>query len=821
MFRARLGVRTRILAIALVPSLTLLVVGVGTAGYLVAQGGKAQDWASQNQQLIPSVTELLAAVQQERQLTIATLTGDDSAQPTLGTARTRLDSTLRGLVEASAGLREVDDSQIGDDAANFVTLGTQMTQVRTATDAGQMPVPDAYMFYNRLLDVITYGTEVAENTAPDAEIGGRIADGKRLFLAADAMSRSNALGSMIATAEGPTPIPMEEYLRQIGYYHTEIANLATELDQSPRERLQELTESPAWQQLTAMENALVQRNTFNTTNSSSNSSSSNSSSSSSGSGSGTKQATPPELPLNTAEWHTAAAEVNKALVDAWIAQNKYAQNLAEDKAADAASSSAWAGGGVVAVSVLAFLIAVALANRIIRRLKRLRGQTLALADEHLPETMRKLSEGETVDPAAESPSLDYGRDEIGQVAKAFEHAHAAAVAAAVNEARTRQGVRAVFLNIAHRSQIVVHRQLEILDEAEASQEDPTLLDTLFRLDHLATRERRNAENLIILGGGRPGRQWRNPVPLIDVVRSAVGETLDYTRVRVARLPEAHVLGTAVADLIHLLAELVDNATAFSPPQSRVELTGNVVGKGIVVEISDQGMGMPDAEIARMNELLHAPPDFGVATLSVDSRLGLFVVAQLATRHGVSVRLAESDYGGIRAIVLIPSAVIASETHTTAPGLDTTDSARRRRHPVPFVEAASLSDVLARGASEPESAVLTAESETPPIEEPPRAIPAPGPQPSAPVQRTAPDGRPALPRRHRQASIAPQLARSAPAEPAPGSASERPRTAEQARDLMSAIENGTRQGRRAVPNDQAPATTPSDEQEGHGDFFQPR
>ncbi|MEV6138219.1 ATP-binding protein [Nocardia sp. NPDC051990] len=818
MFRARLGVRTRILAIALVPSLTLLVVGVGAAGYLVAEGNKAKDWAAQNQQAIPSIRELLAAVQSERQLTLAALTGDETASPALGVSRMRLDGALKGLIEASDGLRAVDDSKIGDNAANFVTLSTSINQLRALTDAGTLPVPDAYNFYNRLLDVISYGTEIAERTAPDAEIGVHIADGMRIFLVTEAMSRSTALGGMIVSANGPTPIPLEEYLHQIGFYHAEAANLAAELDPKQQESLHTLMASQAWQQVTAMENALAQR-TMTATSATSSSSASSSSSSST-----TKQSTSPALPLSTQEWHSAAAEVNRGLIDVWIAQNKYSQKLAEDTAADATARSAWAGGGVVVVSLLAFVIAIVLANRVINRLKRLRGETLALADERLPELMRRLGEGELIDPATESAELDYGHDEIGQVAKAFQHAHAAAVAGAVTEARTREGVKAVFLNIAHRSQIVVHRQLEILDKAEERQEDPALLDTLFRLDHLATRERRNAENLIILGGGRPGRQWRNPVPLIDLVRSAVGETLDYARVRVSRLPETHVLGAVVADLIHLLAELVDNATSFSPPQSRVEVSGNVVGKGVVIEISDQGMGMTESEIARVNEMLCNPPDFGVAALSSDSRLGLFVVAQLAHRHGVSVRLSESDYGGIRAIVLIPSALLANEQAALTSDPEPLESARSRRHPIPFVDSSPF------GGAETESAVLTAPPPAPPAVE----APAPGPAFEAP-QPTPADTRPALPRRHRQASIAPQLAQPAPAEPAAEQPPERERSAEQARDLMAAIENGTRQGRRAIHDAvlpevaaaeqfgilQAPSGKHSDEQEGNGDFFQPR
>ncbi|MGW5380563.1 nitrate- and nitrite sensing domain-containing protein [Nocardia sp. NPDC003999] len=777
MFRARLGVRTRILAIALIPSLTLLVVGVGAASYLVAEGTKAKDWAAENQKAIPSTRELMEAVQQERYLTLAQLSGDPTAAVPLGAARMRLDGALRGLVQASEGLRDIDDSKLGDNVANFTTLTQNMTAVRSGVDAAALPPSDAYMFFNRLLDVISVGTKVAEQTAPYTEIGVRIATGMRLFNATEAMARSNALGGLyVDGATAPPAIPAEEYVRQVGFYHTEIAALSAELQGAEQHQLQTLTASPAWQQLSAMENAIAQRAVTPAAPTGS-----------STSGSGPRSSSPPPLPLNTQEWRSAAAEVNRGLMDAWTGHNRASQKLAEDKAAAAATRSAFAGGGVLVISVLAFLIAVVIANRVIRRLKRLRGQTLALADERLPEMMRRLRDGETVDPAVESPNLDYGSDEIGQVAKAFQHAHSAAVSAAVAESRTREGVKAVFLNIAHRSQIVVHRQLEILDEAEQRQEDPILLDTLFRLDHLATRERRNAENLTILGGGKPGRQWRNPVPLVDLVRSAVGETLDYARVRVARLPEVRVLGTVVADLIHLLAELVDNATSFSPPQSRVEVTGNVVGKGVVVEIGDQGMGMSEAELTKMNEMLRNPPDFGVAALSADSRLGLFVVAQLATRHGIAVRLSDSDYGGIKAIVLIPTALIATDSVAPQTPAELTDPGSRRKL-VAGAAVAADTGTFAQSASP--VATLSAE---------PAAPPRYGPRPytEAPTQ-AGPDGRPALPRRSRQTNLAPQLAQPVQEQAAPA---QPPRSAEQARDLMSAIENGTRQGRRAAISDE--------------------
>ncbi|WP_067466389.1 sensor histidine kinase [Nocardia amamiensis] len=774
MFRARLGVRTRILAIALIPSLTLLVVGVGAASYLVAEGTKAKDWAAENQKAIPSTREMMEAVQLERHLTLAQLSGDGTAAPALGPARTRLDAALRGLVAAGEGIREVDDSKLGDNVAGFTTLLQHMTAVRSGVDAAALPPADAYLFFNRLLDVISVGTKVAEQTAPDSEIALRIATGMRLFNATEAMARSNALGAIFSDPTNPPVIPVEEYLRQIGFYHTEIAALSAELEGAEQRHLQALTAGTAWQQLTAMENAIAQRAMAPAP-------APTGSASPSTSGTGARPAGPAPLPLNTQEWQSAAAEVSRGLVDAWTGHNRASQKLAEDKAAAAATRSAVAGGGVLLVSGLAFLVAVVIANRVIRRLKRLRGETLALADERLPDMMRRLRDGETVDPAAESPDLDYGHDEIGQVAKAFQHAHSAAVGAAVAEARTREGVKAVFLNIAHRSQIVVHRQLEILDEAEQRQEDPALLDTLFRLDHLATRGRRNAENLTILGGGKPGRQWRNPVPLRDVVRSAVGETLDYARVRVTRLPETQVLGAVVADLIHLLAELVDNATSFSPPQSRVEVTGNVVGKGVVVEIADQGMGMSEAEVVKTNEMLRNPPDFGVAALSADSRLGLFVVAQLAARHGIAVRLSDSDYGGIKAIVIIPTALITGETDAPPTPAELTDPGKHN-------------GAAPTGAADP-----TPTGASPVATSAPASPSRYGPRPftEAPSE-PGPDGRPALPRRNRQTNLAPQLAQpvqelAASAQPA--------RSAEQARDLMSAIENGTRQGRRAVISDE--------------------
>nr|WP_081513881.1 ATP-binding protein [Nocardia donostiensis] len=795
MFGARLGVRTRILMIALIPSLTLLVAGVGVAGYLVDRSYQTRQWIEAMTEAVGPARAMIESVQQERRLTLAHLAGDQEATTALAVSRSRTDDALEGVFTTLPGLRSLDPNAINAEIAEFDTLRQHLATVRSAADARLLPTADGYMFYSRLLEAVTVGTQIAQRTAPDPEIVVEFAMSSQLIHAIESLSRSNALAEAALRADTSVALP-DEYVRQVGAYHTGIAQLVAEVHPEFHDRMQSLFTSGAWARLAAMETALIRRSFAPAP--------------------GTAEAAsaaPVVLPSTLTEWQGATARVDHELLDLWDKHSRYAQDLAHDSATRSATFSVLAGLACAVTAVIAFGISLVLANRFIRRLKRLREETFALADERLPEMMRRLRAGEKIDPEAESPRLDYGRDEIGAVATAFQHAHAAAVAAAVTEARTQEGVKAVFLNIAHRSQVVVHRQLEILDEAERREEDPAMLDTLFRLDHLATRERRNAENLTILGGGTPGRQWRNPVPLVDLVRSAIGETVDYARVRLAKLPDTQIAGGAVADLIHLLAELVDNATSFSPPQARVEVTGSVVGKGVVLEISDQGMGMKADDLARVNETLAEPPDFGVAALSADSRLGLFVVARLAVRHGVMVRLSESDFGGVRATVLVPSALLAD-----GPGASGVVAPPPQRLAAPATDSAAETSTAAAEAGHTATATLVAEPATTSPEPETRPSAAPAQQKPAPLSPPEPqftaDGRPALPRRTRQANLAPQLADS----DTPDSAEQRPRSPEQARDLMAAIEIGTKQGRKPLPADdpgvvRGTADASSDEQEG--------
>jgi signal transduction histidine kinase len=309
----------------------------------------------------------------------------------------------------------------------------------------------------------------------------------------------------------------------------------------------------------------------------------------------------------------------------------------------------------LAALIISIVVSVKVGRSIVARLARLRAEAHEMADERLPTVVRRLQRGEAVDVNVETPPLEYGSDEIGQVGRAFNEVQRTAVQSAVEEANVRRGINEVFLNIARRSQTLLHRQLALLDRMERRETGPDELEDLYRVDHLATRMRRHAEDLVILAGAAPGRGWRNPVPIIDVVRGAISEVEDYKRIDIRSIDSSAVLGRAVGDVIHLLAELLENAASFSPPTTRVVVGGQVLPNGYALEIEDRGLGMSPEAIEEANRKLVEPPDFDPAN---SARLGLFVVAQLANRHSIRISLRSSAFGGVTAIVLIPADLIA-------------------------------------------------------------------------------------------------------------------------------------------------------------------
>ncbi|MDH6566050.1 signal transduction histidine kinase [Streptomyces sp. SAI-117] len=369
----------------------------------------------------------------------------------------------------------------------------------------------------------------------------------------------------------------------------------------------------------------------------------------------------------------AYRDVEVYLTDSALAD---AHTIADDARNDAVVNAA-----LVLASVLAaFLLAAWVARTMSGSMRRLSASAHEIAGQRLPALLTQLTRTipGRVD-ARVTPIPITSTDEIGEVARAFDHVHREAVRLAAEQALLRANINTIFSNLARRNQSLIERQLALITSLEGTEADPDQLENLFRLDHLATRVRRNGENLLVLGGETPAQQWDQPLPLVDVIRAAASEVEQYERVDLSGVPEAEIHGRAVTDLVHLLAELLENATTFSPPQSRVLVTAARLPDGrIMVEIHDRGIGLPAEELADINHHLADPPTVDAA---ISQRMGLYVVGRLADRHGIRVQLRPSEAGqGTTALAMLPDTITyrgtAAESDTDTMALAAfTDPAR--------------------------------------------------------------------------------------------------------------------------------------------------
>ncbi|GII58968.1 histidine kinase [Planotetraspora thailandica] len=312
--------------------------------------------------------------------------------------------------------------------------------------------------------------------------------------------------------------------------------------------------------------------------------------------------------------------------------------------------------GVLLIAVLLFTTGVA--RSLVRPLRRLRREALEIAGHRLPDTVQRLREaGEAAEVPEIAPIGVVARDEIGEVARAFDEVHREAIRLAGDEARLRSNVNSMFVNLSRRTQTLVERQLSLIDGLEQGEQDEQRLGNLFKLDHLATRMRRNSENLLVLAGQEPARRWGQPVPVVDVVRASLSEVENYERVDIQVQGGQSVVGQAVNDVVHLVAELVENAIAFSSGETKVTVSSSRMdGGGLIISVTDQGIGMSAEELAQTNYRLANPP---VVDVSVSRRMGLFVVGRLALRHGIRVQMRKQEPGGLTAMVLLPESLLAN------------------------------------------------------------------------------------------------------------------------------------------------------------------
>ncbi|UTH94319.1 sensor histidine kinase [Streptomyces rimosus] len=355
-------------------------------------------------------------------------------------------------------------------------------------------------------------------------------------------------------------------------------------------------------------------------------------------------------------WFTAAT----GTFDMYRAIEKDLADKAVDEAAaissDAQRSTFVDSAIVIAALVIAFLVAGMMARRMSRNMSRLRTAAFGIAEQRLPSLVDQLSRTDPgrVDTRVQ-PIPIHTTDEIGEVARAFDQVHREAVRLAAEQALLRGNVNAIFTNLSQRNQGLIERQLTLITELENNEADPDQLENLFRMDHLATRMRRNGENLLILAGEEPGQRWNQPVPLIDVLRAATSEVESYERIELSGVPDGDIHGTAVTDLVHLLPELLENATTFSSPQTKVRVAATRLPDGrVMIEIHDKGIGLTPEDFADINHKLANPP---TVDASVSQRMGLFVVGRLADRHGIRVQLRPSgEQAGTTSLVMLPEAI---------------------------------------------------------------------------------------------------------------------------------------------------------------------
>src|SRR2546423_2151333 len=620
--------RTKRIKTKIVALLLSLVALWGFAAFVTLREGVNLLWVARLDTGVGKPTEaLLSTLQQERRLSLAYLGGRRTEQrAALVNQRTGTDEAvarfrrlvLGGDVQFAAGapLRQ----RLTDVLDRLGTLG----RARATVDGGTV---DRLSAANAFTEIVDSGFRIygALATLDDPDIAKNVRTLIALSRAREVVSQEDALiAGILATGRPSTP-EYQRLVELVGTHRFLYADAEVELPPADRADYQRMVKGPAAARFRDLEDRLIQR-------------------------------TPAGwgAVVDAATWDAVALPFVGQLRGLELTGGQRVVARVQPAAIGVIVRLGLAGGlGLLAV-LASIVMSITTARSLIRQLQRLRDAAWELANVRLPGVVDRLRRGERVDVDSEAPPLSFGPDEIGQVGAAFNAVQQTAVRAAVEQAELRRGVRDVFLNLARRTQALVHRQLGVLDGMERHETSAETLANLFRVDHLATRMRRNAENLIVLSGAAPGRGWRHTVALVDVVRGAVAEVEEYARVTVLPMDSAAVVGRTVGDLIHLLAELIENAVSFSPPYTVVQVGGHRVANGFAVEIEDRGLGMSEADRETANDQLRSPPEFNISTTA---RLGLYVVGRLAVRHGVQVRLKDSAYGGTTAGVLIPRGLV--------------------------------------------------------------------------------------------------------------------------------------------------------------------
>ncbi|MEU7410758.1 nitrate- and nitrite sensing domain-containing protein [Streptomyces sp. NPDC042638] len=622
-------VRAKVVSLLMVPVVSLLALWAYAAVTTAQDIARLRQSQRIDAELRTPVAAAVTALQAERTAAVryATAPGagnggdleDLAARTDRAVARLRLgrDSTVADSQELPAGISRRLEA--------FVTGAEHLRTLRTAVLARTAAWDESYTRYTKTIDA-AFAVDGALTAVQQADVASDARVLLEFSRAAEALAQEDTLLGSARTAGTLRAERLRLFGAAVATRRALTETAVTDLPSAQRAAWRDLAGSGSYAALGAAEDKLL------------------------AAGQGAK----PSGAAPQAAWSANHARVQDGMRSIAAATGRVVAGRADPVARGLFSSA----GAVVFLGLAAvaasLVISVRIGRALVIELVSLRNDALEIARRKLPQAMRRLRAGEEIDLEAEAPAGPAADDETGQVSEALTTVHRAALSAAVERAELASGISGVFVNLARRSQVLVHRQLSLLDSMERRSDDPDELSDLFRLDHLTTRMRRHAESLIILSGAAPGRAWRMPVSLTNVVRAAVSEVEDYARVEVCQFPEAKIVGAAVADLTHLLAELVENAAQFSPPHTRVRVAGEPVGNGYALEIEDRGLGMGADTLAEANRRIEQSE---ALDLFDSDRLGLFVVSRLASRHEIKVHLRTSPYGGTTAVVLLPTALL--------------------------------------------------------------------------------------------------------------------------------------------------------------------
>jgi signal transduction histidine kinase len=647
-------VRWRLFAIITVPTVTALILGViqnVNAETNYNNYARVQTLA----QLGSTATVAIAQLENERDATAGWVSNrNDAAARQLAQADQAETSVSLQQFESQAKAVQGNSayqSQVLLDLNNALDSTNDLIQLRLAaknTDYSPQPVIDTY---NRIIgDFITFTGDVSTG-AGNVSLQNDVTVLTTLLRVSNDISNQRAFlyEALLKTTPSLTPVELSDLNAAVGQ---QSADMSEFLAESSVTESQTFNNQVSGQDVDEAESALQRATT------------------SAAQGEPLTIGAAAQLAScqNNAELGTPAAcwfkiettqigDIRSGVIDGLVSE---IQSQASSLASRAEQDFFLISIATIILLALVLLITILVAQSMIRPLRRLRSDALDIANTKLPEMVRRLSESEGGDESVEiEPVGVTSTDEIGEVARAFDQVHREAVRLAADEAMLRGNLNAMFVNLSRRSQSLIERQLTLIDNLEQSEQDADRLSSLFRLDHLATRMRRNSENLLVLAGHEAAsRRWTQPVPLVDVLRAAISEIEQYERVVLNVQPGIQVVGQAVNDIVHLVAEIVENATTFSPEDTQVYVTGQPLNSGgVLLDITDNGVGISEQEIAHANWRLDNPP---VVDVAVSRRMGLFVVGRLAARHGVRVRLRHAQSGGLTALIWLPDSVAAPE-----------------------------------------------------------------------------------------------------------------------------------------------------------------